>query len=38
MSVQGTVLPVANEAGLRTRAWIEQNRGPVDERWGGRLR
>jgi len=31
------VVPVANEAGLRTRAWIEDNRRKVDELSGGRL-
>jgi len=32
-----TVLPVATEDGLRTRAWIEDNRRKVDELSGGRL-
>lgn len=32
-----TVVPVANEQGLRTRAWIEANRRKVDELSGGRL-
>lgn len=32
-----TVVPVASEAGLRTRAWIEDNRRTVDELSGGRL-
>jgi tricorn protease len=31
------VVPVASEAGLRTRAWIEDNRRKVDELSGGRL-
>jgi tricorn protease len=31
------VVPVASEAGLRTRAWIEDNRRRVDELSGGRL-
>ena len=32
-----TVIPVATEDGLRTRAWIEDNRRTVDELSGGRL-
>jgi tricorn protease len=32
-----TVVPVPSEAGLRTRAWIEDNRRTVDELSGGRL-
>jgi tricorn protease len=32
-----TVVPVASEEGLRTRAWIEANRRLVDKRSGGRL-
>jgi tricorn protease len=32
-----TVVPVGNEAGLRTRAWIEDNRRLVDELSDGRL-
>jgi tricorn protease len=32
-----TVLPVASEAGLRTRAWVEGNRRLVDSLSGGRL-
>ena len=32
-----TVIPVASEIGLRTRAWIEDNRRKVDELSGGRL-
>jgi tricorn protease len=32
-----TVVPVPSEAGLRTRAWIEDNRRRVDELSGGRL-
>jgi tricorn protease len=32
-----TVIPVANEDGLRTRAWIEGNRRLVDKLSGGRL-
>lgn len=32
-----TLVPVANEDGLRTRAWIEDNRRKVDELSGGRL-
>ena len=32
-----TVVPVATEDGLRTRAWIEDNRRKVDELSGGRL-
>jgi tricorn protease len=31
------VMPVASETGLRTRAWIEDNRRKVDELSGGRL-
>lgn len=32
-----TVVPVANDEGLRTRAWIEDNRRLVDRLSGGRL-
>ena len=32
-----TVVPVASDQGLRTRAWIEANRRRVDEMSGGRL-
>jgi tricorn protease len=32
-----TVVPIANESGLRTRAWIEDNRRLVDKLSGGRL-
>ena len=32
-----TVVPVANEGGLRTRAWVESNRRLVDSLSGGRL-
>jgi tricorn protease len=32
-----TVVPVASEAGLRTRAWVESNRRLVDKLSGGRL-
>jgi tricorn protease len=32
-----TVVPVASEEGLRTRAWIEDNRRKVNELSGGRL-
>jgi tricorn protease len=32
-----TVIPVATESGLRTRAWIEGNRRLVDQLSGGRL-
>lgn len=32
-----TVVPIASEAGLRTRAWIEDNRRTVDKLSGGRL-
>ncbi|WP_412062413.1 PDZ domain-containing protein [Rubrivirga sp. IMCC45206] len=32
-----TVVPVASEAGLRQRAWVEDNRRFVDARSGGRL-
>jgi tricorn protease len=32
-----TVIPVPSESGLRTRAWIEDNRRKVDELSGGRL-
>ena len=32
-----TVVPIATEAGLRTRAWIEDNRRKVDALSGGRL-
>jgi tricorn protease len=34
---QVTVLPVASEAGLRTRAWVEDNRRKVDSLSGGKL-
>jgi tricorn protease len=34
---QVTVLPVANEQGLRTRAWVEHNRRLVDKLSGGQL-
>ena len=34
---QITVIPVANEQGLRTRAWVEQNRRTVDTLSGGQL-
>lgn len=32
-----TVVPVASESGLRTRAWVEDNRRLVDKLSGGRL-
>lgn len=32
-----TVVPIASEQGLRTRAWVESNRRRVDELSGGRL-
>jgi tricorn protease len=32
-----TVVPVANEAGLRSRAWVENNRRKVDQLSGGKL-
>src|SRR5206468_11493800 len=32
-----TVVPIPNEEGLRTRAWIEGNRRKVDQLSGGRL-
>jgi tricorn protease len=32
-----TVVPVANEQGLRTRAWVEQNRRTVDKLSNGQL-
>ncbi|HKN68646.1 MAG TPA: PDZ domain-containing protein [Gemmatimonadaceae bacterium] len=32
-----TVVPIANEDGLRTRAWIEENRRRVDQLSGGKL-
>jgi tricorn protease len=32
-----TVVPIANEDGLRTRAWIEENRRKVDQLSGGKL-
>ena len=32
-----TVVPIASEAGLRTRAWVENNRRLVDKLSGGRL-
>ncbi|HEY3742103.1 MAG TPA: PDZ domain-containing protein [Bryobacteraceae bacterium] len=34
---QVTVVPVANEQGLRTRAWVESNRRFVDKLSGGKL-
>ncbi len=34
---QVTVVPVANEQGLRTRAWVESNRRLVDRLSGGQL-
>ena len=34
---QVTVVPVANEQGLRTRAWVEENRRYVDRRSNGQL-
>jgi tricorn protease len=34
---QVTVIPVANEQGLRTRAWVEANRRTVDKLSGGQL-
>jgi tricorn protease len=34
---QVTVVPVANDQGLRTRAWVEDNRRRVDTLSGGRL-
>jgi len=34
---QVTVIPIANEQGLRTRAWVEENRRLVDKLSGGRL-
>jgi tricorn protease len=34
---QITVVPVSNEQGLRTRAWVESNRRLVDKLSGGRL-
>src|ERR687885_1918184 len=34
---QVTVIPVANEQGLRTRAWVERNRRWVDSLSGGKL-
>ncbi|MGE0866069.1 MAG: PDZ domain-containing protein, partial [Vicinamibacterales bacterium] len=34
---QVTVVPVANEQGLRTRAWVEENRRFVDQRSSGQL-
>ena len=34
---QVTVIPVANEQGLRTRAWVERNRRIVDSLSGGRI-
>jgi tricorn protease len=36
-SRQVTVVPTANEQGLRTRAWVEGNRRLVDKLSGGRL-
>jgi len=32
-----TVVPIANEDGLRTRAWVEENRRKVDQLSGGKL-
>ena len=32
-----TVMPIANEQGLRTRAWVESNRRKVDSLSGGKL-
>ncbi len=32
-----TVIPIASEEGLRTRAWVEENRRRVDKLSGGRL-
>ncbi len=32
-----TVVPVANDSGLRNRAWIEENRRKVDQLSGGRI-
>ena len=32
-----TVVPIANETGLRQRAWVEDNRRRVDQMSGGRL-
>ncbi|HEX4749496.1 MAG TPA: PDZ domain-containing protein [Bryobacteraceae bacterium] len=34
---QVTVVPVANEQALRTRAWVEENRRKVDKLSGGKL-
>ena len=34
---QVTVIPVANEQGLRTRAWVERNRRLVDSLSGGKM-
>ncbi|GLC23500.1 S41 family peptidase [Roseisolibacter agri] len=34
---QVTVIPIANEQGLRTRAWVERNRRLVDSLSGGRI-
>src|SRR4029450_12280526 len=34
---QGTVVPVANDQNLRTRAWVEENRRFVDKRSNGQL-
>ncbi len=36
-SRQVTVVPVASESGLRTRAWVENNRRIVDKLSGGKL-
>jgi tricorn protease len=36
-SRQITVIPVANEQGLRTRAWVERNRRYVDSVSGGKI-
>jgi len=34
---QVTVVPIANEAGLRSRDWVENNRRKVDELSKGKL-
>jgi tricorn protease len=34
---QTTVVPIANEQGLRTRAWVEENRRLVDKLSGGKI-
>ena len=36
-SRQVTITPIANEQGLRTRAWVEANRRKVDQLSGGKL-